>query len=102
MYNGSITRAQGEPRIQYLARLRNAALQPLYDSALNSSATRPDKVIFINDVLFCANDVLRLVAQDADMICGLDLYQAPGKDTWQFYGESRCTLIAQASPPCQL
>ena len=36
----------------------------------------PQTVIFLNDVLFCANDVLRLVLLDADLACGLD-FQHP-------------------------
>lgn len=31
-----------------------------------------DKVIFLNDVYFCARDIVRLLQHDADMVCGLD------------------------------
>jgi hypothetical protein len=33
----------------------------------------PDRVVFINDVHFCANDLLRLVLHRADLACGLDM-----------------------------
>ncbi len=33
----------------------------------------PDKVIFINDIFYCANDLLRLLLHKADLACGLDL-----------------------------
>jgi hypothetical protein len=33
----------------------------------------PDRIVFLNDVLFCANDVLRLALHQADLACGLDL-----------------------------
>ena len=46
-----------------------------------------DRVIFINDVFFCVNDVMRLAFQDADLACGMDFQQQfPGLlafyDTW--------------------
>ena len=31
-----------------------------------------DRVAFLNDVYFCAGDVLRLLRHDADLACGLD------------------------------
>ena len=46
-----------------------------------------DRVIFINDVFFCVNDVMRLAFQGADLACGMDFQQQfPGLlafyDTW--------------------
>lgn len=36
----------------------------------------PDWILFVNDVWVCPNEVLRLLQhQDADMACGLDLYE---------------------------
>ena len=48
---------------------------------------RADRVIFINDVFFCVNDVMRLVSQKVDLACGMDFQQQwPGLlafyDTW--------------------
>ena len=31
-----------------------------------------DRVVFLNDVYFCAKDVIRLLLHDADMACGMD------------------------------
>ena len=45
-----------ENRIDFLARERNEAMRPFYKSS------QPfDNVVFINDVFFCAHEVLRSV-----------------------------------------
>ena len=31
-----------------------------------------DKIVFFNDVYFCARDVIRLLLHGADMACGMD------------------------------
>jgi len=31
-----------------------------------------DRVVFLNDVFFCASDVIRLLLHDTDMACGMD------------------------------
>lgn len=31
-----------------------------------------DRVVFMNDVYFCARDVVRLLLHGADMACGMD------------------------------
>ena len=31
-----------------------------------------ERVVFLNDVYFCARDVVRLLSHDADIACGLD------------------------------
>ena len=31
-----------------------------------------ERVIFLNDVFFCAHDVVRLLQHDADIVCGMD------------------------------
>ncbi|KAK3305272.1 glycosyltransferase family 69 protein [Chaetomium strumarium] len=76
-------------RIDKLARLRNMALQPIFDDAEktptgNTSTSTSTKrfsansttVIFLNDVAACAEDILELVHQrallGADMVCGMD------------------------------
>lgn len=46
--------------------VRNRAMEPLY----SSPAGTYDNVIFLNDVYFCMEDVLRLLLYDA----GLKLY----------------------------
>lgn len=40
-----------------------------------------DTVVFLNDVYFCAGDVLRLLQYDADMVCGLD-FDDGFRDIW--------------------
>ena len=36
------------------------------------AAWEASKVIFINDVAFCAKDAIRLASHNADIACGLD------------------------------
>jgi alpha-1,3-mannosyltransferase len=88
---GNLTRQPEQDRIDFLAQVRNAALEPLwletgseevaglapwYNSrsrGLQSQVLWPaDKVIFLNDVYFCARDAVRLLLHDADMACGMD------------------------------
>lgn len=73
-----------------VAQLRNTAMLPLlpldvpFDRistsavlASNRSNMRVgrsyDRVLWINDVLWCAQDMVRLLRHDADVACGLDL-----------------------------
>ena len=143
-YTGGITRQDNEQRIDFLARVRNKALEPLHwhrnhsdngsnhinhsqSSSSNSSHTylhsniksssssssrssssssaasgnssnssssgggdnatttdddgdhivfEADKVVFLNDVYFCAQHIHRLLAhEEASLACGLDYYQ---------------------------
>jgi len=61
-------------RIEWLAYLRNLAMQPFYDS-LNGTYT---KVIFINDVRFCFEDIYRLLLyQNTDIVCAMDVVFIP-------------------------
>ncbi|KAJ3089925.1 capsular associated protein [Quaeritorhiza haematococci] len=66
-------RDPGGHRIEYLAHARNEAMKPLYES---STSTRYDRVIFMNDVFYCADDVKELIHQSrlqkSDITCGLD------------------------------
>ncbi|KAJ2628063.1 hypothetical protein GGF44_004567, partial [Coemansia sp. RSA 1694] len=72
-------------RIEYLAKLRNYALEPLYDSGAKFG-----QVIFVNDVYFCLSDLLELVfqskAHEAHLTCGEDFVNwngGPGfYDVW--------------------
>ena len=79
---GSLTRGEDQDRIDFLAQARNRALEPLWLTTAHSassasvhddrvawdfvSATHSahpiwpaKKVVFLNDVYFCAQDVLR-------------------------------------------
>ena len=43
-----------------------------------------DRVVFLNDVYFCARDAVRLLQHEGDMVCGLDfdrpkLEEMPGE-----------------------
>ncbi|KAJ3039909.1 capsular associated protein [Rhizophlyctis rosea] len=64
-------------RIVRLAEIRNNALATLY---AETNKQKWSHVLFINDIVFCAEDALELihqgVGQDADITCGLD-YQWP-------------------------
>lgn len=83
---GNLTRAPSEERIEFLAKVRNAALEPLWletsENVGNSSSWfgrsrsqklwPADKIVFLNDVYFCARDVVRLILHNVDMACGMD------------------------------
>lgn len=66
-----LTKAEAEPRIAFLARVRNLALKPLYQGEFKA-----DYVIFLNDVVMCAEDMVRLAQRaaqpDVGMACGMD------------------------------
>ncbi|KAJ2020877.1 hypothetical protein GGI13_005023 [Coemansia sp. RSA 455] len=72
-------------RIEYLAKVRNSAMEPLY-----SSKVKYGKVLFSNDVYFCLTDVLELLfqsrVQGAHLTCAEDFIEVRGKpafyDTW--------------------
>ncbi|PNH12735.1 hypothetical protein TSOC_000317 [Tetrabaena socialis] len=86
----------GDRRIQFLAAVRNAALEPLVGGARGAVATAEgglgagagagagtgtatwERLVFLNDVLYCSYDVLRLLQYgSADLACGVDLVKAP-------------------------
>ena len=66
--------AKGADRIEGLAKLRNLALEPFVQQSdhFASNAT----VIFVNDIVLCADDVLEMIHQRlnqaADMACAMD------------------------------
>lgn len=70
-------------RIEFLAWVRNQALKPL-DRLPNRQTF--DRIIFLNDVYFCADDIHELVFQsllnNASLTCGLDF---DGDDKLGFY-----------------
>ncbi|KAJ2354127.1 hypothetical protein IWW50_000831 [Coemansia erecta] len=71
-------------RIEYMAAIRNRALEPLY------SSNTYDRVVFINDVYFCLPDLLELLHQaqfhDTHLACAEDFDTRHGAlefyDTW--------------------
>jgi alpha-1,3-mannosyltransferase len=60
-------------RIDLLSHVRNQALEPLFQGTVPRHV---DKVLFLNDVFFCADDMKELlhqsIIQKADLTCGLD------------------------------
>lgn len=71
-------------RILALARLRNFALSPLLAKPKDYD---PDtRIIFINDVALCAEDILELINQgvalNADMTCAFDWWEGFFYDIW--------------------
>ncbi|KAJ9074933.1 hypothetical protein DSO57_1001407 [Entomophthora muscae] len=74
-------------RIQRMAFLRNAALQPFFDprSGFAKNARSGDKVIFINDILFFKEDLLVLAdtTKETDSAaCSVDFGQHGLYDIW--------------------
>lgn len=62
-------------RIEYLAEVRNAAMEPLYELR-DSENEYFDSVIFMNDILPCVDDLLELIwqsrKQNAGVTCAAD------------------------------
>lgn len=69
-FNGTLTRQKGQGRIEFLSTVRNAALKPLLEQA--DKGVMWDRLVFINDVFFCKDDVHRLLLHEGDMTCGMD------------------------------
>ena len=69
--DGLWDRHKGGQRIERLAFMRNFALRRLF-----SDSVIYERVIFSNDVFFCAHDVVNMLhisfATDADITCGMD------------------------------
>lgn len=67
-------RMTNQHRIEYLSEVRNTALIPLWDQFMRGVRYR--KILFLNDVFFCAEDALELLyqseRQQSDLACGLD------------------------------
>ncbi|PLB53605.1 putative polysaccharide export protein [Aspergillus steynii IBT 23096] len=69
---------QKQRRIPYLARRRNASLQPFY--SLLADGITFDRILFLEDVVFSTADVLRLLdtnGGDYAAACALDFFQPP-------------------------
>ena len=45
-------------RIDYLAYMRNVAMEPLFSNSIGKF----DKLFFMNDVVFCAEDAVKLIS----------------------------------------
>ena len=83
-YHGDLIRGSvPQNRIGFLAKVRNAVLDPVVLRAalqygLETSDNRWStswnigKVVFVNDVYFCAQHIFRLAKLDGDIVCGLD------------------------------
>lgn len=110
--DGAISHAGGNlvSRIELLHRVRNAALEPLWDGEglwheedsdpeseahLNLHLRKrhprvkrrlaqlpPTHILFTNDVYACARDNIRLLYHDADVACGTDWYPQEGMLTF--------------------
>ncbi|KAF7975233.1 hypothetical protein HWV62_10196 [Athelia sp. TMB] len=78
----------GGRRIIELVELRNEVMQPLYNgsAALSAGIERFERVLFLNDIIFCAADILEILyehdAQHADMACALDWGSRVVYDRW--------------------
>ncbi|KAK9819667.1 hypothetical protein WJX72_000923 [[Myrmecia] bisecta] len=70
---GGLSRQPGEERIHFLVSLRNEALSPLYEGHSGRGPWPADRIIYLNDVYFCAGDILRLIATKGDLVCGFDV-----------------------------
>ena len=55
----------------FLVKVRNAVLEPLLPGGPVHKVPFK-KIIFANDVFFCAQHVKRLLLHDANMACGMD------------------------------
>mmetsp|Transcript_159536 Transcript_159536/g.291014 ORF Transcript_159536/g.291014 Transcript_159536/m.291014 type:complete len:484 (-) Transcript_159536:70-1521(-) len=80
---GGIVRDERQ-RIEFMADIRNKAMEPL-----RASPEAYDHVLWLNDVMFCADGVLQLLAHalpekkggfGADAVCGMDYF-------WDEFGE---------------
>ncbi|KAJ7092382.1 capsular associated protein [Mycena belliarum] len=74
--------SNGHERVQYMADMRNKALEPLQGGL---DGRRFDKLIFFNDVYFAWKSIVRLLDTnngDFDLACALDFDGIGLYDTW--------------------
>lgn len=76
--HGAVRQRNGESKSQFVARLRNAVLEPLR----SFEAWRVERVVFVDDVFFCAQQILRLEALQGDVVCGMDFVSASASRSW--------------------
>ena len=114
-------------RIELLSRVRNAALEPLWDgedlwrfdheeetrvvhrrrhprAKRRADRLPPTHILFTNDVFACARDSIRLLYHEADVACGTDWWVNDGVltfyDIWvarDISGELLCHVIPNGS-----
>ncbi|KAF2213136.1 glycosyltransferase family 69 protein [Cercospora zeae-maydis SCOH1-5] len=106
-------------RIPYLAKLRNLALEPLFE--LHDKGLKFDKVLFLNDVVFDNHDVQTLLHTNEGeygAACSLDFSKPPsiydtfalrdidGKEplmqTWPFFGNRKSRKAVKNSKPVRV
>eukprot|EP00823_Brevimastigomonas_motovehiculus_P004973 TRINITY_DN341_c0_g1_i4.p1 TRINITY_DN341_c0_g1~~TRINITY_DN341_c0_g1_i4.p1 ORF type:complete len:746 (+),score=152.83 TRINITY_DN341_c0_g1_i4:91-2328(+) len=73
-------------RIDFLAELRNLAIQPLFELA--AQGIRFDTVLFMNDVFFTVDDILRLLKHDVDLACASDFAEVEANQYYTEHGMS--------------
>ncbi|KAB8231990.1 glycosyltransferase family 69 protein [Aspergillus alliaceus] len=87
-------------RIPYLANLRNLVLQPLYDK--ESEGIIYDKILFLNDVVFTANDITKLLSTRGGnyaATCSLDFSKPPNfYDTFALRDSDGHDMLMQSWP----
>ncbi|CEM17558.1 unnamed protein product [Vitrella brassicaformis CCMP3155] len=94
-----VTDIEGRPHdvdaVEYLAKKRNRALEPLMDGDNGSF----DRVVILDGLLFCSADVLELLheakRQGADMACGADFRLQEGeneKSRRLAFGDTKTTI----------
>ena len=75
-------------RIKVLARARNAALEPLYsgEAARHFWGGKFKEMLFMNDIYFCATDILEVIyqkrMQGANQACSMDWGGQVVYDRW--------------------
>lgn len=75
-------------RIATLVGVRNIAMEPLYTgaAAMHVPSGKFDEVLFLNDIIHCASDVLELFhqkrIQGADQVCATDWGDPVVYDRW--------------------
>jgi len=67
--NESDTLHPGQRRINFLSNVRNKAMNSFY----KKREILYDYVIFLNDVYFCFEDIIRLLLFNIDIACGMDM-----------------------------
>ncbi|KAG0052167.1 capsular associated protein [Gryganskiella cystojenkinii] len=86
-----------------MARIQQIGLEPLLRTTSKPQTERErqelfDRIVFLNPVVTCAEDILELVyqshLQDADLTCGMDI-RMPIESTAEFPGKDRGGHVAQ-------
>ncbi|BAE60536.1 unnamed protein product [Aspergillus oryzae RIB40] len=87
-------------RIPYLAKLRNVAMEPLYE--LQNEGIVYDKILFLNDVIFTTSDVQRLLSTKGGnyaATCSLDFSKPPDfYDTFALRDAEGHDMLMQSWP----